>query len=188
VPANPLVILDLDRRRGAPEEAVRRAAGLVAAALPITVGVVRGPVTPGLAPLAAAASMTLANDPSPTGMPTLAPTPQIVPVGDIQGVAGQRRGPAVADLDTALGVVAASSATLTGTRHSSRIWLSSGPLTELGSAVRPTSAGTDRHSQPSRLTAAPDAAAWSATPGQLFPDPSVFPSLSSLIGDGALEN
>jgi hypothetical protein len=98
------VILDLDRWRDAPHEAVRRAAGLVAAALPITVGVLRGPVTPSLAPLAAAASMTLAADPTPT--PT--PTPQIVPVGDIRGAAGHRPGPAVADLDTALDVLRAA--------------------------------------------------------------------------------
>ena len=31
-------------------------------------------------------------------------------------------------------MIAATSATLTGTRHSSRIWLRSGPPTELGSA------------------------------------------------------
>jgi Enoyl-CoA hydratase/isomerase len=106
VPANPLVILDLDRWRDAPDEAVRRAAGLVAAALPITVGVLRGPVTPGLAPLAAAASMTLAADPTPTPTPT--PTPQFVPVGDIPAAAGHRPGPAVADLDTALEVLRAA--------------------------------------------------------------------------------
>jgi enoyl-CoA hydratase/carnithine racemase len=101
VPANPLVILDLDHWRDAPDDAVRRAAGLVAAALPITVGVLRGPVTPGLAPLADAASMTLAADPALAS----STAPQIVPVGDVQGAAGQRPGPVVADIETALGVV-----------------------------------------------------------------------------------
>ncbi|HEY5017819.1 MAG TPA: hypothetical protein VII59_13695, partial [Streptosporangiaceae bacterium] len=38
-PVNPLVVLDLDRWRGASDEEISRAAGLVAAALPVTVGV-----------------------------------------------------------------------------------------------------------------------------------------------------
>ena len=60
-PANPLVVLDLERWRGATNEEIGRAAGLVAAALPITVGVLRGPLTPGLEPLVAAATLTLAD-------------------------------------------------------------------------------------------------------------------------------
>ena len=63
-PANPLVFLDLERWRGAPDEEIGRAAGLVAAALPITAGVLRGPLTPGLAPLIAAATLTLADGPA----------------------------------------------------------------------------------------------------------------------------
>jgi Enoyl-CoA hydratase/isomerase len=97
-PTNPLVVVDLERWRGAPEEVVGRAAGLVADALPITVGVLRGPMTPGLAALAAAASLTLA-DGSPSASAS-APTPtwalQIVPVGEV-------RGPAPTDLDAAVG-------------------------------------------------------------------------------------
>ncbi len=99
-PAKPLVTLDLDRWRDAPDEAVRRAAGLVAAALPITVGVLRGPVTPGLAPLVAAASLTLADDPTPTGTDTTTPTTTPTPTPQIV--------PAVPDLDTALEVVRAA--------------------------------------------------------------------------------
>jgi hypothetical protein len=43
VPANPLVVVELDRWRDAADEVVARAAGLVAAALPVTVGVVCSP-------------------------------------------------------------------------------------------------------------------------------------------------
>jgi enoyl-CoA hydratase/carnithine racemase len=90
-PANPLVVVELDRWRDAPEHTVGRAAGVVAAALPITVGILRGPLTPGLAALAAAASVTLADD------PTAASAPVIVPVGDIQ-----EPGPASTDLEAAV--------------------------------------------------------------------------------------
>jgi Enoyl-CoA hydratase/isomerase len=91
-PANPLVVLDLERWRGAPDEEIGRAAGLVAAALPITVGVLRGPLTPGLARLAAAATLTLADGPASVGGPALTggpanagPASVIVPVGDMRG-------------------------------------------------------------------------------------------------------
>jgi enoyl-CoA hydratase/carnithine racemase len=85
-PANPLVVLDLERWRGAPNQEIGRAAGLVAAALPITVGVLRGPLTPGLAPLATAATLTLADGPASLGGPAnTGPASHIVPVGDIQG-------------------------------------------------------------------------------------------------------
>jgi hypothetical protein len=118
-PANPLVVLDLERWRGAPDEEIGRAAGLVAAALPITVGVLRGPLTPGLVPLAAAASLTLADGSAPLEVPASAgpagaepagaeptgaeptaagPASEIVPVGDIRGP-----GPTPADLDAAVG-------------------------------------------------------------------------------------
>ena len=122
-PANPLVVLDLERWRGAPDEEIGRAAGLVAAALPITVGVLRGPLTPALAPLAAAASLTLADGSAPLEVPASAgpagaepagaepagaeptgagptaagPASEIVPVGDIRGP-----GPTPADLDAAV--------------------------------------------------------------------------------------
>ena len=113
-PANPLVVLDLERWRGAPDEEIGRAAGLVAAELPITVGVLRGPLTPGLVPLAAAASLTLADCSAPLEVPASAgpagagpagagpagagPASEIVPVGDIRGP-----GPTPADLDAAVG-------------------------------------------------------------------------------------
>jgi enoyl-CoA hydratase/carnithine racemase len=98
VPANPLVVVDLDRWRDAAADVVARAAGLVAAALPITVGVLRGPLTPRLAPLAAAASLTLADgkasaSDSGSGWSWAS---EIVPVGDLQG-----RGPTAADLEAA---------------------------------------------------------------------------------------
>jgi hypothetical protein len=127
-PANPLVVVDLDRWRGAADEEIGRAAGLVAAALPITVGVLRGPMTPGLAPLVAAATLTLADgsaslevptaaeptgaeptgaEPTgaePTGAeltgagPASAPALQILPVGDIRGP-----GKVPTDLEAAVG-------------------------------------------------------------------------------------
>jgi enoyl-CoA hydratase/carnithine racemase len=104
-PANPLAVLDLERWRGAPDEEIDRAAGLVAAALPITVGVLRGPLTPGLAPLVAAATLTLADGPASPGVPAPPGVPaaagsasHIVPVGDIQGP-----GPVPTELEAAVG-------------------------------------------------------------------------------------
>jgi Enoyl-CoA hydratase/isomerase len=91
-PANPLVVVELDRWRDATDDVVGRVAALVAAALPITVGVLRGPMTPGLAPLAAAANLTLADHSASTSARV------IVPVGDIQGP-----GPASTDLEAAVG-------------------------------------------------------------------------------------
>ena len=58
-PANPLVVLELDQWRDAPPVLVRQAAGLVADALPVTVGVLRGGPAAGLEPLIAAATLTL---------------------------------------------------------------------------------------------------------------------------------
>ena len=118
VPANPLVVVDLDRWRDAEDGVVARAAGLVAAALPITVGVLRGPLTPGLAPLVAAASLTLADGPgSASGSgPRTGPgsasgsgppgsgwswAPEIVPVGDLQGRSPTAADPEAAGLETA---------------------------------------------------------------------------------------
>jgi enoyl-CoA hydratase/carnithine racemase len=114
VPANPLVVVDLDRWRDAADDVVARAAGLVAAALPITVGVLRGPLTPGLAPLVAAASLTLADGPAPASGPGSASgsgwswAPEIVPVGDLQGrgrtaADAEAANPEAADLETAVG-------------------------------------------------------------------------------------
>jgi enoyl-CoA hydratase/carnithine racemase len=125
-PTNPLIVVDLERWReaaeresaeagvaagrvavgGVAEAEIGRAAGLMADALPITVGVLRGPMTPGLAPLAAAASLTLADDSaaasgtgaagSVSALGAGASAAQIVSAGDI-------RGPAPADLDAAVG-------------------------------------------------------------------------------------
>jgi len=101
-PVNPLVVVDLERwreaagGRDAAGEAVSRAAGLVAAALPITVGLLRGPMTPGLATLAAAASLTLTDGSSSASTPLASSAPEVVPVGDVCGAAPT-------DLDAAVG-------------------------------------------------------------------------------------
>jgi Enoyl-CoA hydratase/isomerase len=96
-PANPLVVVDLDRWRDAAGEVVTRAAGLVAAALPVTVGVLRGPMTADLAPLVAAASVTLAEGSRPTAASASAAR-QVVSVADVPGP-----GPASTDLEAAAG-------------------------------------------------------------------------------------
>jgi enoyl-CoA hydratase/carnithine racemase len=59
-PANPLIEVDLDRWRQAPPSAVRQAAGLIAAALPITIGVLAAPPAAALEPLVTATTLTLA--------------------------------------------------------------------------------------------------------------------------------
>jgi enoyl-CoA hydratase/carnithine racemase len=97
VPANPLVVLELDRWRDAADGVAARAAGLVAAALPVTVGVLRGPMTAGLAPLVAAASLTLAEGSKPVTA-SAASARQVVSVADIPGP-----GPASTNLEAAVG-------------------------------------------------------------------------------------
>jgi enoyl-CoA hydratase/carnithine racemase len=96
-PANPLVVVELDPWRDAAGEALVRAAGLVAAALPVTVGVLRGPMTADLAPLVAGASVTLAEDSRPVAA-SAAAARQVVSVADIPGP-----GPASTDLEAAVG-------------------------------------------------------------------------------------
>lgn len=59
-PANPLVIIRLDRWRDAPSREIAAAARLVAGALPVTAGILEGPLDPALAPLIEAATLTLA--------------------------------------------------------------------------------------------------------------------------------
>lgn len=59
-PANALVIIPLERWRDAPRSAIASAARLVAAAVPVTAGVLEGPPTQALAPLIEAATLTLA--------------------------------------------------------------------------------------------------------------------------------
>jgi hypothetical protein len=86
-PANPLITVDLDRWREAPPESVSQAAGLVAGALPITVGVLTGrPPTAGLEPLITAATLTLATEAAPweDGWPAGAQR-AIIPIDDIPG-------------------------------------------------------------------------------------------------------
>jgi len=83
-PANPVVVLPLDRWRDAPPELIDRAARLVAGALPVTVGVLTGPPSPGLQALIAAATLTLGETVSGDA------TPALVPVSDIPGAADLR--------------------------------------------------------------------------------------------------
>jgi Enoyl-CoA hydratase/isomerase len=101
-PSNPLAVLELDRWRDATDATVSRAAGLVAAALPISVGVLRGPMTPGLAPLAAAASLTLSEetaDDLPAGAARM-----VIPISDIRGRRGLETSTSASeDLDVAVG-------------------------------------------------------------------------------------
>jgi enoyl-CoA hydratase/carnithine racemase len=76
-PANPLVVLELDRWRDAPPALIRRAAALVADALPVTAAVLTGPPAAGLEPLVTAATLTLAAWDGGTR--------EIVPTGDVPG-------------------------------------------------------------------------------------------------------
>jgi len=94
-PANPLVVLELDRWRDAPPEYVSHAACLVAAALPITAGVLAGPPTAGLEPLLTAATLTLApgddsGDARHPAIITAGDLPSGIP-GDIPGAIGRLR-------------------------------------------------------------------------------------------------
>jgi enoyl-CoA hydratase/carnithine racemase len=59
IPANGLVIIPLERWRDAPLPVIASAARLVAAAVPVTAGVLEGPPTKALAPLIEAATLTL---------------------------------------------------------------------------------------------------------------------------------
>ena len=79
-PARPLVVLELERWRDAPAGLIRQAGGLVAAALPVTVGVLDGPPGASLAPLVDAATLTLAPGAAGDGGPR-----EIVPAGDLPG-------------------------------------------------------------------------------------------------------
>jgi enoyl-CoA hydratase/carnithine racemase len=76
-PGNPLVVLPLDRWQDVPPSLARRAGDLVAAALPVTVGVLNGPASADLKPLISAATLTLA--PGDTGLK------EVVPVSDLPG-------------------------------------------------------------------------------------------------------
>jgi hypothetical protein len=75
VPANPLVVIPLDRWRDASPTMIAAAARMVAGALPLTACVVDGAPTAALAPLIEAATLTLtASD---------VPERAVVPVGDL---------------------------------------------------------------------------------------------------------
>jgi enoyl-CoA hydratase/carnithine racemase len=79
-PVNPLVVVELDRWRDAPAGLVRRAAALVANALPVTAGVLAGPPPGTLEPLITAATLTLTVRTALEGGMR-----QFVPVGDLPG-------------------------------------------------------------------------------------------------------
>jgi enoyl-CoA hydratase/carnithine racemase len=80
-PANPLVVLELDGWRNAPPGLIKRAAALVADALPVTAGVLTGPPTASMAPLTRAATLTLIPQAPADG----GGAREIVPVGDVPG-------------------------------------------------------------------------------------------------------
>jgi Enoyl-CoA hydratase/isomerase len=92
-PANPLVVLRLDDWRDAPPGVIRRAADLVADALPVTAGVLTGPTTARIEPLVTAATLTLTTRALTTRATANDGVRAAVPVGDVPG------GP---DLDGAL--------------------------------------------------------------------------------------
>jgi enoyl-CoA hydratase/carnithine racemase len=79
-PANPLVVLALDSWREAPSGLIRRAAALVADALPVTACVLTGPPAAQLAPLTTAATLTLTAQTAADGGIRAS-----VPAGDVPG-------------------------------------------------------------------------------------------------------
>jgi enoyl-CoA hydratase/carnithine racemase len=88
-PANPLAVLELDEWRDAPPGLVHQAADLVADALPVTVGVLRGPPGAGLAPLVAAATLTLTTGAARDGGTARDAGPrELVLLGDLPGAPG----------------------------------------------------------------------------------------------------
>jgi enoyl-CoA hydratase/carnithine racemase len=84
-PGQPLVFLPLDRWHGAPPEQVVSDARLVAAALPLTVGLLSVPPTSGLGPLLDAVSLTLA------GGPAAGHDRRVVPAADLPAAAERLR-------------------------------------------------------------------------------------------------
>ena len=96
-PVNPVVVLELARWQQAPPAVIGQAAGLVAQALPVTVGVLPGPCPPSLRPLAAALSLTLTD--STPAQATVRDV--LLPVSDIPGRPGL--GDAVSRLRAAAG-------------------------------------------------------------------------------------
>jgi enoyl-CoA hydratase/carnithine racemase len=88
-PANPLVVLPLDRWRDAPVTVVRRAARLVAGALPVTAGVLAGPLVTGLEPLIEATTLTLAA--ADSGSEAIVPVADIPGAPDLDGAVARLR-------------------------------------------------------------------------------------------------
>lgn len=78
-PANPVAVLALDDWRDAPPGLIRRAAALVADALPVTAGVLTEPPDARLRPLVAATTLTLAPRAADGGMR------EVVAAGDVPG-------------------------------------------------------------------------------------------------------
>jgi enoyl-CoA hydratase/carnithine racemase len=143
-PVGPLVFLPLDRWRDAPPEVVSRAAGIVAGALPVTAGLLSGPPTPGLEPLLAAATLTLASGPA-------APAPRaIVPVADLDGAA---------DLDDAATLLQAAVA------RSPRAAVACGQLLRQTSGLDTTPALAAEAAAYSMLLGGPEFARWLAERG-----------------------
>ncbi|MQY27577.1 enoyl-CoA hydratase/isomerase family protein [Nocardia aurantia] len=77
VPDRPLVVVDLDRYATEPPETIAAVADRIERALPLVVGVLRGPASARLRPLLAAATLTL------TDRHASALWPQMVAVGDL---------------------------------------------------------------------------------------------------------
>lgn len=143
-PVGPLVFLQLDRWRGAPPAVVSRAARIVAGALPVTAGLLRGPPTPGLEPLLAAATLTLATGPT-------APAPRaIIPVADVDGAA---------DLDDAAALLQAAVA------RSPRAAVTCGQLLRQTSGLDTTPALAAEAAAYSMLLGGPEFARWLAERG-----------------------
>jgi enoyl-CoA hydratase/carnithine racemase len=143
-PAGPLVFLPLDRWRDAPPEVVSRAASIVAGALPVTAGLLSGPPTPGLEPLLAAATLTLASGPA-------APAPRaIVPVADLDGAA---------DVDDAATLLQAAVA------RSPRAAVACGQLLRQTSGLDTTPALAAEAAAYSMLLGGPEFARWLAERG-----------------------
>jgi enoyl-CoA hydratase/carnithine racemase len=143
-PVGPLVFLPLDRWRGAPPAVVSRAARIVAGALPVTAGLLSGPPTPGLVPLLAAATLTLATGPA-------APAPRsIIPVADVDGAA---------DLDDAAALLQAAVA------RSPRAAVACGQLLRQTSGLDTTPALAAEAAAYSLLLGGPEFARWLAERG-----------------------
>lgn len=76
-PANPLVVLDLDEWGSEGAREIAAAASAVSGALPVTAGVLRGPVTPVLAPLVESLTLTFTSAPGACRA--------IIPVSELPG-------------------------------------------------------------------------------------------------------